>query len=78
MVAPIDHFILHGRNQKQSPKGGEGARGVCKKGVLKDFAKCTGKHRCQSLLFYKVAGFSKVFKKSFFTARLGVTASVFL
>ena len=28
----------------------------CKKGVLRDFAKSTGKHLCQSLFFNKVAG----------------------
>ena len=28
----------------------------CKKGVLKNFAKFTGKHLCQSLFFNKVAG----------------------
>ena len=28
----------------------------CKKGVLKNFTKCTGKHLYQSLLFNKVAG----------------------
>ena len=28
----------------------------CKKGVLKDFAKFTGKYLCQSLFFNKVAG----------------------
>ena len=28
----------------------------CKKGVLKNFAKCTGKHLSQSLFFNKVAG----------------------
>ena len=28
----------------------------CKKGVLRNFAKFTGKHLCQSLLFNKVAG----------------------
>ena len=27
-----------------------------KKGVLENFAKLTGKHRCQSLFFNKVAG----------------------
>ena len=27
-----------------------------KKGVLKSFAKFTGKHLCQSLFFYKVTG----------------------
>ena len=28
----------------------------CKKGVLRNFAKFTGKHLCQSLFFDKVAG----------------------
>ena len=28
----------------------------CKKGVLRNFAKFTGKHLCQSLIFNKVAG----------------------
>ena len=28
----------------------------CKNGVLKNFAKFTGKHLCQSLFFNKVAG----------------------
>ena len=28
----------------------------CKKGVLENFAKLTGKHLCQSLFFNKVAG----------------------
>ena len=28
----------------------------CKKVVLRNFAKCTGKHLCQSLFFNKVAG----------------------
>ena len=30
----------------------------CKKGVLRNFAKFTGKHLCQSLFFNKVAGLS--------------------
>ena len=29
---------------------------LCKKGVLRNFAKFTGKHLCQSLYFNKVAG----------------------
>ena len=29
---------------------------MCKKGVLKNFAKFTGKHASQSLLFNKAAG----------------------
>ena len=32
----------------------------CKKGVLKNFTKFTGKHLCQSLFFNKVAGLNKV------------------
>ena len=31
----------------------------CKKGVLRNFAKFTGKHLCQSLFFNKVAGLAK-------------------
>ena len=50
-----------------------------KKGVLRNFAKFTGKHLCQSLFFNKVAGtlaqvfsyeFCKIFKKSFFYGTL--------
>ena len=29
---------------------------LCKKGVLRNFTKFTGKHQCQSLFFNKVAG----------------------
>ena len=29
---------------------------LCQKGVLRNFAKFTGKHLCQSLFFDKVAG----------------------
>ena len=31
-----------------------------KKGVLRNFTKCTGKHLCQSLFFNKVAGLGPV------------------
>ena len=34
----------------------------CKNGVLKNFAKLTGKHLCQNLFFKKVADFSIVHK----------------
>ena len=34
-----------------------------KKGVLKNFAKSTGKHLCQSLFFNKVAGLTCIFIK---------------
>ena len=35
----------------------------CKKGVLKNFAKFTGKHMCQSLFFNKISLFFNLFKK---------------
>ena len=35
----------------------------CKKGVLRNFTKFTGKHLCQSLFFNKVAGLSPTTKK---------------
>ena len=56
----------------------------CEKGVLRNFAKFTGKHLCQSLFFNKVAGlwhrcfpvnFAKIFKSTFFTEHLGTAAS---
>ena len=34
----------------------QSSTGVCKKGALRNFAKFTGKHLCQSLFFKKVAG----------------------
>ena len=37
--------------QKQPPEV------FCKKGILRNFAKFTGKHLCQSLFFNKVTGF---------------------
>ena len=53
--------------------------------VLKNSAKFTGKHLCQSLFFNKGAGlkcfqtfpceFYEIFKKSFFTEHLRATAS---
>ena len=62
-----------------------------KKGVLKNFLKFTGKHRCQSLFFNKVAGcnvikkrlnfrcfpvnFAKFFKNTFFHRTHPVVAS---
>ena len=35
----------------------------CKKGVLRNFAKFTGKYLCQSLFFIKVAGWSRLIKR---------------
>ena len=43
--------------QKQPPEV------FCKKGVLRNFAKFTGKHLCQSLFFNKVAGACNFIKK---------------
>ena len=64
-----------------------------RKGVLRNFAKFTGKHLFPSLFFNKVAGlkpaillkkrevfsceFCEFFKKTFFTKQLRTTASVF-
>ena len=58
-----------------------------RKGVLRDFAKVTGKHLCQSLFFNKVAGLAQVLeqviscdfweisKNTFFTEHIRVSAS---
>ena len=57
-----------------------------KKGVLRNFAKFTGKHLCQRLFFDKVAGlrplaqvfsyeFCEISKNNFFTEHLQTTAS---
>ena len=57
-------------------------RGVLqKKGVLRNFAKFTGKHLCQRLFFNKVAGlfsceFCEISKSTFFTEHLQTTTSV--
>ena len=45
------------KNQKQP------AEVICKKSVLRNFRKLTGKHLCQSLFFNKVAGLCKFIKK---------------
>ena len=47
------------RVQKQPPEV------FCKKGVLRNLAKFTGKHLCQSLFFNKVAGVAKFLRKPF-------------
>ena len=65
-------------NEKQSPGG-------VRKTVLRNFAKFTGKHLCQSLFLNKVAGlrhmyipvnFAKFLRTSFLTEHLLTTASV--
>ena len=47
----------------------------CKKYFLRNFAKFTGKHLCQSLFFNKVAGPTKFLRTTFLTERLRATAS---
>ena len=61
-----------------------------RKGVVRDFAKVTGKHLCQSLVFNKVAGLAQVLeqviscdfweisKNTFFTEHIRVSASGWL
>ena len=64
----------------------------CKKGILKNFTKFTGKHLCQSLFFNKAAGnfikketlaqvfsceFCKIFKNTYFYRTSPVVASSF-
>ena len=65
---------------------------LCKKGVLRNFRKFTGKHQCQSVIFNKVAGhnfikketlalvfsceFCEIFKNAFFYRPPPVAASV--
>ena len=56
----------------------------CKKGVLRNFVKITGKHLCQSLFFIKKEALTQVFscdfyeisKNTFFIEHLRTTASV--
>ena len=67
--------------------GSEAAtRGVLlRKGVLRNLAKLTGKHKCQSLFFNKVkeetlaqvlfCEFWEIFKSTFFTKHVQMTAS---
>ena len=50
-------LIIIFKKQQQSPRGVL----LCKKGVLGNFIKFTGKHLCQSLFFNKVAALSRQF-----------------
>ena len=47
----------------------------CKKGVLRKFAKFTGKHLCQSLFLNTIAGLAKFLRTSFVTEHLLATTS---
>ena len=62
-------FFLH---HKQPPKM------LFKKGALRNFAKFTGKHLCQSLIFNKAGGleFCEFSKNTFSTEHLQTTDSV--
>ena len=55
MIQLLCFSASHG--QKQPPEV------FCKKSVLKDFTKFTGKHLCQSLFFNKVAGLPATLSK---------------
>ena len=46
----MQNFFVSIYNQKQPPEV------FLRKGVLRNFAKFTGKHLCQSLFFNKLAG----------------------
>ena len=52
----------------------------CKKGVLENFAKFTGKHLCQSLFFNKIAGLRPLtlLKKRLWLSRFSVNFGKFL
>ena len=52
----------------------------CKKGVLRNFTKFLGKHRCQSLFLNKVtgSGLSTFFLRFFLVAASGVKESLFI
>ena len=52
-VLPIIRRVLL---SKSGMARGSRPEGFCKKGVLKNFTKFTGKHLCQSLFFNEVAG----------------------
>ena len=47
----------------------------CKTGALKNFAKFTEKHLCQSVFFNKVAGLREIFKSIFFIEQLQLPAA---
>ena len=51
-VRPIKLILDFGKNSNRSSR----TEVFCKKGVLRNFTKFTGKHLCPSLLFNKVAG----------------------
>ena len=67
-------------NKQRDEKQKQGSGGVCKKGVLRNFAKFTGKHLCQRLFFNKVAGLrpATLLKKSLWHRYFPVNFAKFL
>ena len=53
-----NYMLYHGAQIILAKYGRSRLEVFCKKAVLKNFAKFTRKHLCQSLLFNKVAGLS--------------------
>ena len=55
---PVTEFLRNTRKSARNNLNNSSTRPevLCKKGVLRNFAKLTGKHLCQSLFFNKVAG----------------------
>ena len=51
-----NHFLWKYSTKAESGNGNSHQRCSVKKGILQKFAKFTGKHLCQSLLYNKVAG----------------------
>ena len=49
----LQYFLFNSRRVKSTYRGSR-PEGFCKKGVLRYFAKLTGKHLCQSLFLIKL------------------------
>ena len=63
MTDPLNASVEVERNISSRPEV------LCKKGVLRNFAKFTGKHLSQSLFFNKVAGLRQVSGLQFYEKR---------
>ena len=57
--AQINSTYMHIKRTHSTVNESSRSEVFCKKGVLKDFAKFTGKNLCQRLFFNKVAGLLK-------------------
>ena len=66
-IEPSEEFMVMWR-EEQAPKM------FCRKGALRNFAKFTGKHLCQSLFFNKVAELAKFLRTPFLAEHLRTTA----